>query len=202
VAAAVDALSYDLPILASLQPPAITVTLHRSRPRWSESPLRAELRALYAEVDGLLQGWTCSCSSGTPADDGTPQSLCCRFDLTGREPHPTAIELAEVRHGMRAAGIAIGDRRRLPLATGGPCPLLSDAGRCRVYAARPFGCRTFFCREAGPWGQSVGAGARMPRDAIQAISRRIADLSAPFDPRDPHPRPLVRALATRTEDRD
>jgi Fe-S-cluster containining protein len=177
------------------------VTLHRSRPRWSESPFRAELRALYAEVDELLRGWTCHCSSGTPADDETPQALCCRFDRTGREPHPTAVELAEVRHGMRAAGIALGDRRRLPLAAGGPCPLLSDGGRCRVYASRPFGCRTFFCRDAAPGGHPGKGGPRMPRDAVQAIGRRIADLSARFDPRDPHPRPLVRALAIPEADR-
>jgi Fe-S-cluster containining protein len=172
--------------------------------------LRAELRALYAQVDDLLQGWTCRCSAGGPPDEDIPQALCCRFDLTGREPHPTAVELAELRHAIRASGIDLDGRRRLPLAEGGPCPLLDDAGRCRVYAARPFGCRTFFCpearegpgaREAAPGGRPGRSGSRWPRGAIQEIGRRIADLSARFDARDPHPRPLVRALAVRTGDR-
>jgi Fe-S-cluster containining protein len=201
-AAALDALRYDRALgrrFPSFADPVVTVTLHRSRPRWSESPLRAELRALYAEVDELLQGWSCHCSAGGPPDDETPPALCCRFDLTGREPHPTTVELAELRHAIRAAGIDLDGRRRLPLAGGGPCPLLSDAGRCRVYASRPFGCRTFFCRDAAPGGRLEGS--RWPRDAIQRIGRRIADLSARFDPRDPHPRPLVRALAARTGDR-
>jgi hypothetical protein len=64
-----------------------------------------------------------------------------------------------------------------------PCPLLSPDGRCRIYASRPFGCRTFFC------------GQKLPRQAVGSIGRRIADLSARFAPRDPGPRPLVRALA-------
>jgi hypothetical protein len=211
-AAALDALRYDRRLgrrLPSHAGPVFTVTLHRSRPRWRESPLRADLRALYAEVDELLQGWTCHCSAGSPPPSGAvraarprdeiPPALCCRFDLTGREPHPTAVELAELRHAIRASGIDLDGRRRLPLVDGGPCPLLSDAGRCRVYASRPFGCRTFFCREAAPGGHLDGS--RWPRGAIQEIGRRIADLSARFDPRDPRPRPLVRALAGRTGDR-
>ena len=95
---------------------------------------------------------------------------------------------------MRALGLPPRGLRRLPLAQPGPCPLLSEGGRCRVYTARPFGCRTFFCRDAeGPYGSRAG----LPRDAVNAIGRRIADLSARFAPLDPHPRPLVRALASR-----
>ena len=34
------------------------------------------------------------------------------------------------------------------------CPLLSADGRCRIYASRPFGCRTFFCDDAeAPFGR-------------------------------------------------
>jgi Fe-S-cluster containining protein len=115
--------------------------------------------------------------------------------VTGREPYPTAVELAEVRHAMGASPPARRDRRKLPTSPRGECPLLAADGRCRIYGSRPFGCRTFFCREAeGP----SGPGDRARRDAIQAIARRIADLSARFDPRDPHARPLVRALARRS----
>src|SRR6185436_19310451 len=67
------------------------------------------------------------------------------------------------------------------------CPLLSESGRCRVYSARPFGCRTFFCERAER--------AKVPRGALQSLGRRIADLSARAFPRDPGPRALGRALA-------
>ena len=73
------------------------------------------------------------------------------------------------------------------------CPLLSADGRCRVYASRPFGCRTFLCDHAEA---PFGARTKLPRDAIQVLSRRLADLSARFAPRDPGPRPLTRALLT------
>ncbi len=145
-------------------------------------------------MDALLEGWSCSCSEGgDPA--GAREATCCQFAVTGREPHPTPVELEEVRHGMKAAGIGVGDRRRLPMAEGGACPLLAPDGRCRIYASRPFGCRTFFCRHA-----TSDSGARLPRDAVNAIGRRFAALSARLDPRDPHPRPLVRALASLARD--
>ncbi|MBX3233139.1 MAG: YkgJ family cysteine cluster protein [Labilithrix sp.] len=137
------------------------------------------MRALYKEVDGLLEGWTCDTSTD-----------CCRFGVTGREPYPTAIELAELDHAVRARG-GLPKRRTLPLAEERRCPLLDDAGRCLVYAARPFGCRTFFCdRAEGPAGERA-----VPRDAIQRISRAIAALSTRFAPADPGPRPLSRAVA-------
>jgi hypothetical protein len=172
---------------------------HRShrvnKPRWATSPERAELLAAYAEVDTLLAGWSCACSRAGVGE--TPEAQCCHFAVTGREPYPTAVELEEVRHGMRVGGVVARDpARRLPLvgaqeASLRACPLLGDDGRCRVYASRPFGCRTFFCDHAeGPYG----ARARLPRDAVNALGRRIADLSARFDPRDPQPRPLVKAL--------
>jgi hypothetical protein len=160
------------------------------RPRWSRSPERAALLALYAEVDALQHGLTCACSAAGVGS--TPEAQCCHFGVTGREPYPTAVELEEVRHAVGATGAALhaaprgapaGGGRKLPLAELRACPLLSADGRCRIYASRPFGCRTFFC------------GQKLPRQAVGSIGRRIADLSARFAPRDPGPRPLVRALA-------
>jgi len=158
-------------------------------PRWSKSPERAQLLAAYAEADALLEGWTCACSrAGVGA---APEAQCCHFAVTGREPYPTAVELEEVRHAVRAAPPARVDPRRLPLAVElRACPLLSPEGRCRIYASRPFGCRTFFCEHAEA---PFGARRRPPRDEVNALGRSIADLSA----RDPGPRPLVKALATR-----
>ena len=147
-----------------------------------EHPQRLELLALYAEAEGLLAGVTCDAST-----------KCCRFGVTGREPYPTAIERAELTRGIEAAGIggsigssAAARRRtsaRLPVVAGERrCPLLGDAGRCRVYQARPFGCRTFFCERGR---DASGDPARLPRRELQELGRRIADLSARFDPRDP-----------------
>ena len=48
---------------------------------------------------------------------------------------------------LRAAG-----RTRLPVsldAATGACPMLDGKGRCLIYEARPFGCRTHFCAAAG-----------------------------------------------------
>ena len=144
-------------------------------------PHGAELLALYAEVDALLAPYTCDSSTE-----------CCRFGITGREPYPTAAELALVKRAIARAGITLAspprNQRALALVdTERACPLLSAEGRCRIYAARPFGCRTFFCdRVQGP--------GKLPRAQIQRISRDIADLSARLAPRNPLPRPLTHAL--------
>lgn len=163
-----------------------------AEPRWSRSPQRTELLALYAEVDRLLDGWTCACShSGV---GGTPEAQCCHFAMTGREPYPTAVELEEVRRATQSAPSARKDPRRLPMAELRACPLLSSEGRCRVYASRPFGCRTFFCDHSeGPFGSKK----KFPRDEVNALGRRVADLSARFAPSDPGPRSLVKALTGR-----
>jgi hypothetical protein len=163
-----------------------------STPGWSRSPERAELLTLYAEADALLQGWTCACSEA-PAPEAPPAAHCCHFATTGREPYPTAVELEEVRHAMRKRGVTLPTSpRKLPLADLRPCPLLSADGRCRIYTSRPLGCRTFFCQDAeAPYGARMKA----PRDAVNAIGRRIADLSARFAPRDPQPRALTKSLA-------
>jgi len=151
---------------------------------WRDHPARARLLALYAEVDAILAEYTCDASTA-----------CCRFGVTGREPYPTAAERAEIEHAVKSLGGEGALRRRLPLAPleGAAvreervCPLLSEAGKCRIYASRPFGCRTFFCERAvGP--------RKMPRPEIQRISRDIAALSAEAFPSDPHARPLTHFL--------
>ena len=45
---------------------------------------------------------------------------------------------------LRAAG-----RPKLPERSDGACPLLTSMGKCMIYEARPFGCRTHFCAAAG-----------------------------------------------------
>jgi Fe-S-cluster containining protein len=109
--------------------------------------------------------------------------------VTGREPYPTAVEIAELERAVRARG-GLKKRRTLPVAGERRCALLGDDNRCLVYASRPFGCRTFFCERAT---SAVGEGPRaLPKREIAEIGRAIADLSARFEPRDPGPRPLSR----------
>lgn len=141
-----------------------------------------ELRALYARMDAALTGWACDASTD-----------CCRFGVTGREPYPTAVEIAELERAVAARG-GLKKRRTLPVAGERRCALLGDDNRCSVYASRPFGCRTFFCDRAK---NAVGEGAKsLPKAVIADVSRAIADLSARFEPRDPGPRPLSRVTSS------
>ena len=143
-----------------------------------------ELRRLYERVDEALVGWGCDASTE-----------CCRFGVTGREPYPTAVEVAELERAVRARG-GLPKRRALPLASKDGsderrCALLGEDNRCLVYASRPFGCRTFFCERArGPVGER--AGSDLPRETIAEVARDIATLSARFAPAAPGPRPLSR----------
>lgn len=142
---------------------------------WKQHPARTELLALYKEVDALLSPFSCPASGE-----------CCHFATTGREPYPHAVELAEVEHAARA--MAPKPKLRLAkVSDDRTCPLLGTDGRCRIYASRPFGCRTYFC-------ERIDGPGKIPRDRVQEIGRRIADLSARAFPRDPGPRALTKAL--------
>lgn len=136
-----------------------------------------ELLGIYAEVDAMFASRSCDASTD-----------CCRFGVTGREPYPTAVELAELERALRKRG-GTPKRRLLPVAGERRCPLLSDEGKCVVYASRPFGCRTFFCERA--------SGASPSKAAVRGFARAITDLSERYAPRDPGPRPLSRAIAVR-----
>jgi len=118
------------------------------------------LSQIYAETDRLLAGWSCERSTD-----------CCHFGRTGREPQLWANEWALLRKALRAHPAP--RTRRLPLAEERRCPLLGDDDRCVAYAARPFGCRTFFCERA------TGPERRPPRAELNALGRRIAALAEP-----------------------
>jgi Fe-S-cluster containining protein len=89
---------------------------------------------------------------------------CCQFHLTGRVPHLTLGEALVAAKGLRASG-----RKALPLRKDGACPMLDTKGRCMIYAARPFGCRTHFCRAAG---------GPMERRAVLDLIRRLETVDA------------------------
>jgi uncharacterized protein len=153
--------------------------------RAREAESLRELERLYADVDALYAGTSCPSSTE-----------CCRFAITGREPYVTSIELALLRRAMAQRGGKRGDRAeplsasdpRLPvLADERTCPLLSRDGRCSVYAARPFGCRTFFCERA----ESL---APVRHADMLARVRELKRVAEQHQPGGSAGRPLTRAL--------
>ena len=82
--------------------------------------------------------------------------------------------------------------RRLPPpreTDDGRCPFLDERARCLVYAARPLGCRTFFCERATP---------RAPHPSeFRAAARALAEASqgAAGAGDDGRPRPITSWLS-------
>ncbi|AUX43187.1 uncharacterized protein SOCE26_046310 [Sorangium cellulosum] len=173
-----------------------------SDPRRLEADLLAELSAVYRETEEIFHGWSCQASTE-----------CCRFGITGREPYVTSIELAAVRRAIAARGGpralqgivradggsaapdpqakvdgGAGRRRVLPNAAERRCPMLTDAGRCAIYAARPLGCRTFYCDRAS-------AGAPVRHHDVTRLVRKVQEVAARHEPGGDLGRPLTRALA-------
>lgn len=112
--------------------------------------------------------------------DCTRLSQCCHFALTGRTPFLTRGEALLAAAALRATG-----RKALPESRDGACPFFSAERNCLIYADRPFGCRTHFCRTAGgPYARGEvldlirnlekldadlgGDGAHPLREAVQA----------------------------------
>jgi Fe-S-cluster containining protein len=167
----------------------------RSRISGTNEPtndLLGALEAVLTSADQAFSGWTCPASTE-----------CCRFGVTGREPYVTSIEIALIRRAIaarggpkswkRAGSMAPGDepadRRSLPLAVDERrCPMLTDAGRCAIYAARPLGCRTFFCDRAS-------AAGRVRHREVGALVREVQAIAAQHEPAGDQGRPLTRALA-------
>jgi Fe-S-cluster containining protein len=97
---------------------------------------------------------------------------CCQFKLTGLTPQLTKGEALLAAKAFRATG-----RTKLAEKPDGSCPMLDPMGKCLIYDARPFGCRTHFCAAAG------GPYAR--RDVLDLIRRleavdRQLDGNGPF----------------------
>ncbi len=172
----------------------------RTHPRQSDqqaqTALLQELDKVYRDVDARLSSDTCPASTE-----------CCRFGITGREPYVTSIEITLVeravarRGGARSLGRAPApleggassdrkDKRRLTMVDlEEPCPLLDAHGRCSVYDARPFGCRTYYCDRAT---RSSDLGQR----DINEFVRRIRDIAARHEVGGDQGKPLRRALTS------
>jgi Fe-S-cluster containining protein len=142
------------------------------------------LRGVYADADALFSGWACPSSTE-----------CCRFGVTGREPYVTSIERLALEHAIAARGgprswkrAPATSRVALPIVRDERrCPLLDAAGKCAVYAARPLGCRTFFCDRAF-------GGAKVRQREINDLVRRIRDIAAGHEPSGDQGRLLTRVL--------
>jgi hypothetical protein len=154
-------------------------TIVRGKTTMVRSHNLAELEALYARADALLEGWSCDRST-----------TCCRFGETGREPQLWPNEWALLSRALAARGGRVAGRRSLPVAGDRPCPLLDASGACTVYTARPFGCRSYFCDRA------QGPARRPPRAELAEIGRLIAAAAERVEP-GVGPRALTRLVARR-----
>ena len=148
----------------------------------TEDELLGELAGLYGEVDALHAGFSCPASSE-----------CCRFGLTGREPYVTSLELRAIERALarNGGGLPSARKRALPLHGAAvederTCPLLDRAGRCSVYALRPFGCRTYYCARA-----ERGAD---PRRELRPLLAQLRELAARHRPGGDTARALTSAL--------
>lgn len=129
----------------------------------------AEVRAVYADLEQRPVERAC-----------TRLTECCQFKRTGLVPSVTRGETLLALQALRSTG-----RKQPPASVDGACPMLDAVtGKCLIYAARPFGCRTHFCRAAG------GPYAR--RDVLDLI-RRLEDVDAALGEHD-GPKPFLAAL--------
>ena len=145
----------------------------RPRPREDHAAALAAVRAVYADLAARPTARGC-----------VGRSECCRFRLTGRLPFLTRGEAMVAARAWRATG-----RKTLPetAALDGACPLLDPVtARCRIYADRPFACRTHFCREAG---------GIVPRADVLDLIRRLEAIDAGLPEGAGAPRPLPAAVA-------
>ncbi len=145
-----------------------------------ERALIAELMRIYGDADAAYAGHNCPGSTE-----------CCRFNITGRQPYVTTIEVAALRAAIAARGGPLRPRRQaLPLAPRGDegtCALLTRDAKCVVYASRPLGCRTFWC------GRASSDGA-VPQRRLNELVRSVRELAERHAPGATQGRPLCRAL--------
>ena len=93
---------------------------------------------------------------------------------------------------VAAVALRAGGRRSLPESADektGRCPMLNPAGKCLIYDARPFGCRTHFC---------AAAGGPYSRDEVRDLVRRLEGIDAALGGDGPHALPLAVESALET----
>lgn len=130
----------------------------------------ADLLAFYGRVEAAQPNFACP-----------RRSRCCQLRTTGREPYLWELEWAAVARAVAERG------GRLPkVREDGGCRFLAEDGHgCTLYAARPFGCRTYGCELAS------GSG-RAEHEKLRVLTKELTGLAETFDPEDGGPRPLSR----------
>ena len=127
-----------------------------------------KVRSIYAELASLPIERNCQL-----------RSECCQFHITGKTPFLTRGEALLAAKALKATG-----RTRLPENQDGTCPMLDPrTSRCRIYANRPFGCRTHFC---------TAAGGALPRKDVLDFIHRLEEIDE--DLGGDGPRPIAGAL--------
>ena len=132
----------------------------------------AEVRSVYAELARRPVQRNC-----------LRRTECCQFQLTGKIPQLTRGEALLAAQAFRATG-----RKTLPQRPDGACPMLqADTGKCLIYEARPFGCRTHFCQNAG---------GPIERHEVLPLIRRLEKMDRELGGDGPHalPQSVAQAL--------
>jgi hypothetical protein len=154
--------------------------------RARERALLDELAQVYRDIDLAFAEYRCPATRE-----------CCHFGVTGREPIVTSIELLALQQATAARGGPLAkSKRALPMYRDAYdderiCPLLGRDGRCSIYAARPLGCRSYWCHRAELPNRAV------TRAAIGGFVRRIQAIAARHEHDGDRGRPLRRALGQR-----
>ena len=122
------------------------------------------LAGVYARLDAAL----------APAADACRAcGQCCRFTEGGIVLFASALELAHLvaTAGMPRAGTFVAGG---PVNSAWSCPY-QEGNLCTGRAARPLGCRTYFCdSQAGAEGRALHA------DSLNAVRRIAADGQYPW----------------------
>jgi hypothetical protein len=142
-----------------------------------EPSLLTELAAIYQQAEEL--------AASAPHDGCQRCAHCCQFDLLGREPYVTSIELAALVRAVRRRG---GPPAALEPNGRKICPLLTAELRCAVYADRPLGCRTFWCRAAASDARAA------ERRQVLGLVRDVKAVAARHEAGGDQGRPLSAAL--------
>ena len=141
----------------------------RARRAHAERGAARALEALYRQADAAWSGFRCPASAE-----------CCQLARRGREPWLWEVEWDALRRAVPELP---------PPRVDGGCRFLDAEGRrCTAYAARPLGCRTYFCHRAtGP--------AREPAEEMDRLQRRLETIARSVHPDESGPRPLTAWLA-------
>jgi Fe-S-cluster containining protein len=109
----------------------------------ADEKIAAELEAVYAYIAAAVESRGPACwASGR----------CCNFERAGHRLYVTGLEAA---YTARRAGRGVSAAEIEAARAAGGCPF-QEGNLCGVHAARPLGCRVYFCdRSAEEWQREL-----------------------------------------------